>query len=284
MSKKHFQRFSLVAFFFLFVLFGSGLAQEDHESCRDHPLITRMNNFYIQWCKASDFDAVDFRNEKGEKITVEGKVTEISYAIKSGFTPPSALQVLRNYETAVKNAGGLKLYQEGNYEIWLKLEKGGQRYWIYVDSWSGGGKGASYLLRIVEEKLMTQEVTVNAESLMNDLQTAGHASVYGIYFDFDKADLNPESEPALREIARLLRENKDLKLYVVGHTDNVGSLDYNMKLSMARAEAVVRELTTKYGISPDRLQAFGLARLAPVASNETEEGRAKNRRVELVKQ
>ncbi|MCR4395931.1 MAG: hypothetical protein NUW07_04245 [Candidatus Saccharicenans sp.] len=73
MSKKHFQMFSLVPFFFLFVLFGSGLAQEDHEGCRDHPLITRMNNFYIQWCKASDFDAVDFKNEKGEKITVEGR-------------------------------------------------------------------------------------------------------------------------------------------------------------------------------------------------------------------
>ncbi|MGB9906784.1 MAG: OmpA family protein [Candidatus Saccharicenans sp.] len=119
---------------------------------------------------------------------------------------------------------------------------------------------------------------------MTDIQAAGHASVYGLYFDFNKAEIKPESEPALKEMARLLQENKDLKLYVVGHTNKVGNLDFNMKLLMARAEAVVRELTTKYGISPDRLKAFGLASLAPVVSDETEEGRAKNRRGELVKQ
>ncbi len=91
---------------------------------------------------------------------------------------------------------------------------------------------------------------------MSDITATGHASVYGIYFDFDKADINPESEPAIKEIAKLLQENKDLKLYVVGHTDNVGTLDYNMNLSKARAEAVVMELTTKYKISPDRLKAY----------------------------
>jgi len=116
------------------------------------------------------------------------------------------------------------------------------------------------------------------------LRQKGSASVYGIYFDFDKADIKPESEPAIKEIAKLLQENKTLKLYVVGHTDNVGSLDYNLKLSKARADAVIRELTTKYKISPDRLKAFGVGSLAPVATNKTEEGRAKNRRVELVEQ
>ncbi len=131
---------------------------------------------------------------------------------------------------------------------------------------------------------MVQEVVADAKSLMRDIQAKGSASVYGIYFDFDKADIKPDSEPAIREVAKLLQENRGLKLYVVGHTDNVGSIEYNLKLSKARADAVVRELTTKYKISSDRLKAFGLGQLAPVASNKTEEGRAKNRRVELVEQ
>ncbi len=131
---------------------------------------------------------------------------------------------------------------------------------------------------------MAQEVVADAKSLMSDIQIKGSASVYGIYFDFNKADIKPESEPAIREIARLLQENKELKLYVVGHTDNIGTIDYNMMLSKARADAVMNELTTKYKISSTRLKAFGVGSLAPVASNKTEEGRAKNRRVELVEQ
>jgi len=119
---------------------------------------------------------------------------------------------------------------------------------------------------------------------MNAIQTTGHASIYGIYFDFNKADIKPESEPALKKIARLLRQNPDLKLYVVGHTDSAGRLEYNMKLSKARANAVMNELTTKYKISAGRLKAYGVGPLAPVASNKTDEGRAKNRRVELVEQ
>lgn len=131
---------------------------------------------------------------------------------------------------------------------------------------------------------MAQEVVADAKAMLADIQTKGSASVYGIYFDFNKADIKPESEPAIKEIAKLLHENKTLKLYVVGHTDNVGSLDYNLKLSKARADAVVKELVTKYKISPERLKAYGVGSLAPVATNRTEEGRAKNRRVELVEQ
>ncbi|MGQ9777695.1 MAG: OmpA family protein, partial [Thermodesulfobacteriota bacterium] len=129
-----------------------------------------------------------------------------------------------------------------------------------------------------------QEVVADAKSLMSDIQAKGSASVYGIYFDFNKADIKPGSEPAIKEIGKLLQENKSLKLYVVGHTDNVGTIDYNLKLSKARADSVVKEFTTKYKISPDRLKAYGIGQLAPVASNKTEDGRAKNRRVELVEQ
>ena len=100
--------------------------------------------------------------------------------------------------------------------------------------------------------------------------------------DFNKADIQPASKPALEEIAKLLQADAGLALHVVGHTDNVGSYEANLQLSKRRAEAVVAALTAEYGVSASRLTANGVANLAPVAVNSTEEGRAKNRRVELV--
>jgi len=125
-------------------------------------------------------------------------------------------------------------------------------------------------------------VTVNAEALAGDISRTGHVAIYGIYFDTGKADLKPESEPTLAEIAKLLQRNPQLKLHVVGHTDSVGELAMNMDLSKRRAQAVVLALTTQHGIAAARLRPEGVGPLSPVASNKTEEGRAQNRRVELV--
>ncbi len=268
----------------VFLLSFSGIvfAQEDVRGCKDHPMFTRMENFYIEGCKEEKFNTVDFRDEKGKRIKVEGKVYKIDYAIKEGFTPPSALQVIRNYENAIKKIGGSKVYEE-EYEIWLKLDKAGKTFWVYVDSWHGGGAGETYGITIVEKESMVQEVVANAKSLARDISSTGHASVYGIHFDFNKTTVKPESEPTLKEIAKLLKQNPKLNLYVVGHTDSVGKIDYNMQLSNARAKAIVKALITKYGVSQNRLSSYGVGPLAPVASNETEEGRALNRRVELVK-
>jgi OOP family OmpA-OmpF porin len=263
----------------LLVFSGIVLAQEDAKGCKDHPMFTRMANFYILYCEENKFAEADFRDEEGKEIKVEGRYHKIDYHIKEGLTPPSGLQVLRNFENAIKKIGGVKVFQKSD-DIWLKLNKGGKTFYVYVRS----PFGDQYYLTIVEKEAMAQEVVADAKSLMSDIQAKGSASVYGIYFDFNKADIKPESEPAIKEIAKLLQENKRLKLYVVGHTDNVGTIDYNMKLSKLRADAVMKELVTKYKISANRLQAFGVASLAPVASNKTEEGRAKNRRVELVEQ
>jgi outer membrane protein OmpA-like peptidoglycan-associated protein len=138
---------------------------------------------------------------------------------------------------------------------------------------------------VIEVKPMESDlVTVNAASLASDITRTGHASVYGIYFDTGKADVKPESEGTLQEISKLLQQDASLKLYVVGHTDNVGTLANNMDLSKRRSDAVVKVLTTKYNVAAARLSAQGDGPTAPVASNDSEEGRAKNRRVELVKQ
>lgn len=140
------------------------------------------------------------------------------------------------------------------------------------------------LLDIVEAAPMEQKmVTVDASAMAKSIAAQGTIALYGIYFDTDKAELKPESGPTLEEIAKLLQGDAGLRLYVVGHTDGVGGFDYNMDLSRRRAQAVVQELTGKYGIAGGRLKSAGVGFLAPVGSNEDEEGRAKNRRVELVK-
>jgi outer membrane protein OmpA-like peptidoglycan-associated protein len=117
--------------------------------------------------------------------------------------------------------------------------------------------------------------------MASGLGAAGRVALYGLTFDTAKSDLKPESEPTLVEMAKLLNENAAWKVFVVGHTDTVGDAASNLKLSQARAQAVITALAAK-GIPAARLTAFGAGPYSPVASNKTEEGRAQNRRVELV--
>lgn len=132
----------------------------------------------------------------------------------------------------------------------------------------------------MEEKM----VFVKAEDMQAGLTQRGHIALYGLHFDTDKDTLKDESLPALEEVAKLLGNNSALKIYVVGHTDNQGSASYNQDLSQRRAINLVKTLSGKYGIEASRLHGHGAGLFSPVSSNTTEEGRAKNRRVELVEQ
>jgi outer membrane protein OmpA-like peptidoglycan-associated protein len=152
--------------------------------------------------------------------------------------------------------------------------------WIFVSINSGN----TYDETFVTETALTQDVVANAAALSTGLTGNGHVIVNGILFDTGKADVKPESDPALQEVSKMLKENSGTKVYVVGHTDNVGGLAANMELSKRRAAAVVQLLTTKYGVPESQLQPYGDGPYAPVASNDSEDGRTANRRVELVKQ
>ena len=146
-------------------------------------------------------------------------------------------------------------------------------------------QGAYVAVDVIEVQSMTQNmVVVSAGEMAKAIETTGHIALYGIHFDFNKADIKPESKPALQEIAKLLQNEAGLKLLVVGHTDNVGGLESNLFLSKKRAEAVVATLTNEYGVAKERLAAHGVAFLAPLTVNTSDQGRAKNRRVELVPQ
>lgn len=141
------------------------------------------------------------------------------------------------------------------------------------------------IVDIVEDKPREQRmVVVQAAEMAKQIDSTGSVALYGIYFDFNKADVKPESDPTLEQIAKLRKDSAGLKLLVVGHTDNVGSLAFNRDLSERRAAAVVAALTSRHRIDAGRLTPVGVAFASPIASNKTDEGRAKNRRVELVEQ
>lgn len=269
------------------ILLATGIAsaQEDEKGCKDYPLFSRMEGFYIAKCSQEDFAAETFIDpETKKKVTIEGRKYVINYGLKKGFEKKySRLQLSRNYINAITKIGG-KGYESNpmyNDNTNMKIVKDGKEIWAAF--WQGYA-GLAGVLCIIEKQAMSQEIVADAKFMSEGINTTGHVAIYGIYFDFNKADVKPESEPALKEITKLLQQDAKLKLYVVGHTDNVGDLDYNMKLSQQRAEAVVKELASKYKVAPNRLKAYGVGPLAPVTSNETDEGKAKNRRVELVKQ
>ncbi len=175
--------------------------------------------------------------------------------------------------------GGEVLFTDKSRET-FRIAKDGKEYWVDLRTEFTG----KYFLTIVEKEAMVQDVVANAEAFSKDIRTTGHAAVYGITFDTARTDIKPESSQAIAEIAKLLKGDAGLKLFVVGHTDLVGGIESNLKLSQGRADAVVRELVQSHGIASARLRTFGAGPFAPVASNDSEEGRAKNRRVELVKQ
>jgi len=268
----------------LLLLFGAcslGLAQNetDVEGSLDHPLFTRMPGYYVSSYEVKEFDRYTSAYLSGQDENWEGRVTSLGYSIRTGATMASMLQIARNYENAVKKIGGKILVSDGRV-IEGKLEKKGGVTYVHIEAHNDG---RDYQVVVVEKGEMKQDIVADAAALSASIAATGKAAVYGIYFDTGKSVVKPESNPSLEEITKLLKQNGGLALYVVGHTDNVGALDYNLKLSADRAEAVVKALIGR-GIVASRLKGAGVGPFCPVASNRTEEGKAKNRRVELVEQ
>ena len=271
----------IISLFFL--LIGKSLSTvsaQDFKGSKDHPLLSRMPDFRISDYKEAEFDSYRFIGADKKPGAIEGHKYYIQYNLKTGASEPGELKIRRNIQEALKKIGGKVVFDDNfNKTSTIVVQKDSKETWIEVRSYNN-----MYRLNIVEREAMKQEVVADANAMGDDINNSGHVSVYGIYFDSGKSEIKPESDKALEQIAILLKKTESLNLFVVGHTDNVGTVDSNMKLSKDRADAVVNTLVTKYGISSTRLKSYGVASLAPVASNSTEEGKAKNRRVELVKQ
>ncbi|MEZ4331868.1 MAG: DUF4892 domain-containing protein [Myxococcota bacterium] len=295
---------ALVAVLLMAVPIGAVAEKPDARGSSDHPVLTRYPGSRIQVYKQVDFDRYPLalgveKNAPARVQPIEGRVTKIGYVNPSGR---SAFEIYRNYEDALRKAGFEKLWSceagacgramnwnalngltasGGPNDIRYLVARAQARDQVVTVAMAVNTTGTT--VHIVESKAMdTGLVTASAAELAAGIERDGHMSVYDLHFDPSRAELRPESKASLDEIARLLRERPTLELLVVGHTDATGGLEMNMKLSADRAASVVRALTTDYGIAPARLAAHGAGPLAPVASNRSEQGRAANRRVDLV--
>lgn len=262
----------------------AAIAGDDVKGSKDHPLLTRYPDSRITDYE-KNFNSVTFKVSKTEEKAVEGQATIIKYFYKSADDQPSPLQIIRNYQNAVKAIKGEVVFERlpgenDPGETTLKVAASGKDIWIKVepDIWSAPTQ--SYRLSIVEVEAMAQVISANA--MLDALNNEGFIALY-INFDTNKSDLKADGEATVKEIVAMLKAAPDLKLSIEGHTDNVGTPAANQKLSEARAKAVM-DAVVKAGIAKDRLSSKGLGQTTPIADNRSDEGKAKNRRVELVKQ
>ena len=262
----------------LLVVSSSARADEDAEGCKDSQAFTRMPGSYINQCEKKEFDeleiVVGYKNNEKLTKTVKGQVEHLVYDSKANS---SQVQIQKNYEAALKKNGFTIVlsHKDDNDERFLTGRKG--PLWIAFQITQ-----EQYDVTVVQEKAMKQEVDVDASALLEELNKSGHVAVYGIGFDSGKATLKPDSTKVLEQVAKLLKDNADLKLRVEGHTDNQGKGKDNLELSKKRAEAVA-EWLARNGGEKSRLKADGFGDTKPIGDNSTDEGRGKNRRVELVK-
>ena len=265
---------------------------------------------------AFDFNTKVPEFEKSEKV--EGAFTRVSYRLPD--PQRSSLEVFRNYEKSLTEDGWEIMWTaSGKAELgnpfthlyenlkdndqlftysdadthFLSAKKADQGLYLtlFVTKYQYGltrglkvDKGDPIVqLDVVQTKQMEQKmVLVKAEEMQKSISQTGRIALYGILFDFNKADLKPESEPTIEEMAKLLKSSPGLRVVITGHTDSVGDFEFNRELSQKRAAAVVKALISKHGIDASRLMPFGASFASPVATNQTEEGRTKNRRVEIV--
>jgi OOP family OmpA-OmpF porin len=252
---------------------------------KDTPWFSGMPNFFIYDAEDVEFDSYNFFNGKNCN-TIEGKKLKRTYSLKEDAQKSSVIQIMRNYANALRNMGGTVIYEGAPQEaecadnnglnmVVGKAVKDGNEMWVEVATLGGD----DYYLTIVLKELMKQDVT--ASSMFEALNRDGHIALY-INFDTGKSVVKPESQPIIEQIVQMMNSNPDLRIGVEGHTDNVGTPASNKTLSEARAKSVVSAIVAQ-GISADRLSPSGFGQDKPIADNNTEEGRAKNRRVELVR-
>jgi OOP family OmpA-OmpF porin len=261
----------LLYFLFAIQFLSPYLLSQDIEGSKDHPMFNRLSGFYITDYKEDDFGSYTFYDENENEVTIEGKKTFIKYESENEV---GQLKIIRNFSNAVKKIGGKSLESPVGNRVYLNIKQGNKETWaeVYAGDYD-------YDLTIVEKGEVEQEVTANA--ILKELNETGKAILY-INFDSGKSTIKKESIPVVDQIIEMMQQAPEIKISVEGHTDIDGNNDANLKLSEARAKSVV-DAIVKGGIDKSRLSSEGYGEEKPIADNSTPEGKAKNRRVELIK-
>jgi outer membrane protein OmpA-like peptidoglycan-associated protein len=246
---------------------------------KDYKLLGHMPQYAVNNVNKKKFDQDSFTVQDGDDtkdVNVQGALYQISYWPVDGAQVSSVIEIQDNDRTAQKALGADILFTDDTDTV-ARLDRDGQDIWIKVYSEEG-----EIDLSAVEEKPFHASIKPpKADAMKTALDKKGVVSLY-INFDFDKATLRPDAAPVIGQVEALLKNDPELKLDIEGNTDNVGGHDYNVALSQKRAETVVATLE-KDGIAEDRLKATGNGPDKPIADNGDSRGRAKNRRVDLVK-
>ena len=254
----------------ILLLFTSYCPAQDIAGSKDHPMFNRISGFSIKEYTVEEFGTYTFYLDRENEVIVEGTLTTIHYECDCEEAP---LKIVRNFTNAIQNIGG-KAYESFKNRGYMYLKQGNKETWaeVYASDYY-------YDLTIVEKGEVEQEITANA--ILKELNETGKAILY-INFDSGKSTIKNESLPIVGQIIEMMKQAKDIKISVEGHTDSDGSNESNIKLSEARAKAVVDEIINA-GIDKSRLSSTGFGEEKPIADNSTSEGKAKNRRVELIK-
>jgi OOP family OmpA-OmpF porin len=253
----------------------------DENDCKPSPLLSRMTGCGVYQCEKKDFDAFDVViNKASETKTLEGEVEHLKFVCPANT---SHLQLQRNAEAALKKSGYTVVFSgkhENHDNPAVIAQKGAQWIQVQTGQWN---EFPTYEQTAVLVKEMAQEMSASAQAMSDAIAKSGKLDVYGIQFATGQAAITPASDQVLNDVYAMLVANADWRLRIEGHTDNVGDKAANLKLSNARAAAVAAWLTAK-GVDAARLSVAGLGDTQPVADNAGEDGRARNRRVVLVKQ
>jgi len=259
---------------------------------------------YKLYNQTRNFERLEIRSAKPEsteteRTTYEGNRVWTNYYYQGDASArPSHLQALRYYKAGVEKLGGEILWEDET-NLHASFERGGKQYYMTVGFTSSTSTGDIYVTIlelagleqdvdildddeiIVEENIIEEKKSAEAEIIVKKLEEEGFVTLY-INFDSGKYTIKPESYKIIDDIAAALKAKPAMKVKLEGHTDNVGNARANKKLSDDRAKAVMDAIVAK-GIDKARLSAQGFGLEKPIADNKTEEGRAKNRRVELVR-
>ena len=254
------------------------------QDLKDHPRFSGMPSYHLDNVEEQEFGAGEFLLPAEQSKKVEGKYWKLDYALTEGQKKAGPLQIGRNYTSILTAKGGKKLVEQldagGGSTSGTMPIGNGRTLWLQVDV---ANSGEMYSLLIVEEGEMKQDVQFTAGDLAEALKANGSFAVHDILFDTGKATIKPESAAALAVIGEALKSDPSLKLEIQGHTDNAGAAAANLKLSQDRAAAVKAYLVQAHAVAADRLTTSGLGDTKPIADNGSDDARAKNRRVELVK-
>lgn len=262
-------------------------AQDDEGECKDHPLFNRLPNYFLAAC-SENFNEFEIVIANGEKQVISGNVFNYEYVIKDGVSKfPSAFQIIKNYENAVLAKGGQKIYvatkrdDDGFIGATFKLKNKEANYWVTLYSINDSDGGSDmYKISIIKIEEMQQDITANA--MFEKINSDNTLTLY-INFETGQSTIKSESQNSIDTLYDMLKNNPDLKILIEGHTDNIGDEKSNKKLSEQRAASIKTKLVSK-GITADRINTAGFGQTKPIADNATEEGKSKNRRVEIRKQ